>query len=391
MIGATQLISDIKSEFEGGNSLSIEWDDFIRRAVDLVLGKIRPETLKRTVPIYGGLAQELYLYYAPIDILVPSAIYENIESGVSSDSLNKRRYDYVPASHYYRSDKNRTYTIENVNGSRFLVVRHSVTDSIITLDAMNSVGTKTGGTPTLNEHNFFQGSASIEATFTTLGVEFGDEITKIDISDYLKGILLVPAYLPIAANLTSLEGRLKTSDTAYYSVISTADSIGDYFRDGWNMIKFDLANRSTVGSPTNADINEWSLIGTTTANMTIIFDKLTIQQYTPFYFEYYSNRPFATSANVLWQTTIDNTAGGQINFDNDLRSILHYELCLLVERASSFRHDLDFKDERKSAYREYDANHPSSEAPLSYSISPEIDISSDRNYARLQDDTVATD
>lgn len=396
---ASTIIDDVKQDFEGGNSLDINWDIIIRRAVENVMDNCRPETLKRRVPLYGGLSRDLYIYYAPNDVLVPGDLYTNDQLGIPTEA--RRKFKYQPSKVFYDTLEFDKYTIEYINGAQFVVVRHNQESDIKTIDEMNAVGTKTGGTPTLNEHNYLQGSGAVQATFTAAGVEFKDTITAIDITAYLNGIALVPAFFKTgdAIKLSSLQLRLKTSDSAYYSVISTADSISDNIVDGWNLIRFDLANRSTTGSPNSASIVGWSLVGTTTAGntITIIFDKITLQKFNPFYFEYYSNRPYKSgSTSALWQSTISYANADSINFNRDLAGVLHYEMCLLVTQAATFdkidgQATKRFEGQLKRKYDAYWAVHPSSEEPPSYSKSPEIDIDPANDWGRRQDTTIASE
>ena len=387
MIEATTLIADIKGDFEGGNSLSVDWDTIIRRAVENVLDNCRPETLKRTVPIYGGLAKDLYTYYCPSDVFVPSDLYTND---------GQRKFSYVPPKTFYKQLNNNTFTIEYLNGVRFIIVRHTSDQSILTIDDMEAVGTKNGGSVAINEHNYLVGSASIEATFTDAGITLKDTLTTaIDISDYLRGIVLLPSYLTTASKLASLKVRLLSSAGNYYEVTSTADSIGDYLRDGWNMVRFDMANKTTVGSPDASAITNWEIIGTTDTGetLTIIFDKFTIQKTNPYFFEYYSKNPYISGVSgAYWQSTISYIVNDKINFDRDVAGILHYEACLLVTQSSTFdavdgQASKRFEGQLRRKYEAYWENHPSSEAPLSYSKSPEIDISIDTAFGRLQDNT----
>jgi len=390
MIEATTLKSDVQGEFEGGNSFSVDWDTQIRKAVENVLDNCRPETLKRRVPIYGGLAQQVYMYYCPDDVLVPSDLYTN-------DGL--RKFTYSPPKQYYKKLANNTYTIEYINGVRFLVVQHNITASILTIDSMESVGTKTGGSVALNQHNYLVGSSAIQATFTDAGVTVSDTLAStIDISGYLKGVTLLPTYIPTADNLASIVIRLLSSSGNYYQVTTAVDSVGDKLIDGWNITRFDMANATTVGSPDSSAIASWEIIGTTTTGetMTLIFDKFTIQKFNPYYLEYYSNKPYATSTGVLWQSTISVANQDKINFDRDVAGILHYELCLQIVQSATFD-SIDsqitkrFEGQLQRKYNNYWASHPSSEEPATYSKSPEIDMSIDTSFGRLQDNTESLD
>lgn len=376
MIETSTLISDLKGDFEGGTALAVDWDTIIRRGVENVIDNCRPETLKRRVPLYGAVAKDLFLYYCPPDVLVPSDIYGNDGT---------RKFTYVPPKTFYIQNNNNTYTIEDLNGARFIIIRHPEVPASLTIDDMDAVGTKTGGTPTLNEQNFLSGGASVEATFTDVGVEFGDDITATDLTEYLRGIALLPTYIPTADNLVSLELRLKTSDAAYYKILTTQDDIDDYIVDGWNLVRFSLANKQTVGSPSITNITEWSIIGTTASGTTmkLSFGKFTIQKFTPYYFQYYSNRAYVDGVTgALWKESVESAINDKINFNRDVAGILHFECCLLIQQSGTFdRVDSNatqrFDAQLKRKYQAYWSVHPSDEAPLSYSKSPQIDISSD--------------
>jgi hypothetical protein len=386
---ASTFIGDIKEEFEGGNSLSINWDRTIRRAVDTMLKKVRPATLKRRVPIYGGLADEVYCYYAPVDVLVPSDLYTN-------DGL--RKFKYTTPQAFHSQLEHNTYTIEYLNGVRFIMVRHNKGVSSQTIDKMEALGTKTGGSAELNSHNYIIGSNSIQATFTDAGVTLSDTLTtSIDISDLMRGSVILPTYIPTADNLASIEVRLLSSAGNYYSITTTADSIGDYLIDGWNMIRFDMANASETGSPDNTAIASWEIIGTTESGTTLnlLFDKFTIQKTNVFYLEYFSKRAYINgTTGALWKSTIVEDDGDLINIDEDTEGILHYEACMLVVQSSTFD-SIDaneakrFERALKSEYDNYFEKNPSSERPVTYSISPEIDTNEDMDFGVIQDDTVS--
>lgn len=392
---ATTIIDDVKEEFEGGSSLGVNWDALLRSAVRNLLDNCRPETGKRRVPIYGGLAQDLYAYYCPSDVLVPSDLYDN-NGQLSHENGGTRKFKFSAPKKFYQDKKNNTYTIEYINGVRWLIVNHTSTKSILTVDAMDAVGTKTGGTPTLNEHNYLTGTGAVQFTATDAGVEFGDTLTTaINITDYLRGVAIIPAHFDNEKEIASIELRLKTSTGNYYSVISTADSIGDYFADGWNLIRFNLANRTTTGSPSASSIASWSIVATTTSGNTetIIIDKITIQNSAVWYLEYYTNKLFIDGSTSVWQSTVSYANNDLVNIDRDLENVLHYELCLLVTQSATFD-KIDssaskrFEGQLRRAYNAYWAVHPSSEEPMSYSILPEIDLDRESiSNGRVQDDT----
>ena len=162
--------------------------------------------------------------------------------------------------------------------------------------------------------------------------------------------------------------------------------------DGWNLIRFQLANKSTQGVPDPENITEWSIIGTTAAGTTakIIFDRIMLQKFTPYYFQYYTNRAYVNGeTGALWKETVETANADKINLDAEVGGILHYECCLLVQQSGSFMRAAQaetqgFATQLRRKYDAYWSTHPSDEEPLSYSKSPEIELDQDVDYGRLQ-------
>ncbi len=487
-------ISDLKSDFEGGSSFSINWFDVLRRASDKVRNNINPETLKRIAPIYAGLTKDLQIYYCPADVKVPSRLYS---------PQSNTWFDYEPPGAFYRRQwwLNK-FTIEYVNGVRFIVLRHSVAGSQVILDEMEEAGTKTGVALSINNFNVLPGAiASMQGTFDDEDYRIGDDVSAspLDISNHLYGAALVPIYvdsaekieyvklrlittMPVAAtgtltsngtNVTDADtvtigstvyrfkntlalaydvkigataadtlenlkkainasgtagthyfagtlvhptvsagtltattlalscrtrdtsgNSIATTDTAttlsfggavlsggvtgaYYELSSTLDSVGDYLRDGQNVVRLDMKSRTTTGTPETTEINFWEIDVKMDEgeSQTVIFGKVTIQAAFFFGLEYYSNKMFVDGTTRAWKDT--PSAGDYINLDDDALGIFHYEAARLVAQMSATNRKKTgegqhFDTELTREYSNYFRNHPSSAQPLSYNIAPVI-------------------
>jgi hypothetical protein len=453
-IPISQEISDIKGEFEGGVSLSVDFYAILRRAQNNVLDNVNPETLKRRVAIYGGIIGGIQIYYCPADLKVPCDIYEN-NGRFGNSQVSSGVFHYVPSKEFYSKQEYDKYTIEYINGVRFLVIRHSKTEQSTTIEEMEAVaGITSDQTLSLNEHDFIYGSASLQRSFsaesgtaftvdastdfltssahgllngervmvfssTTLptGIsartvyfvvnktadtfqlsltsggtaidltdtgtgthkwhvatqnEVSKTITAIDISDYLNGAVLFPTVFTNAFNINRVEFVLETDTENYYTLTSTADSIGDNFIDGQNIIRFGMAGVTTTGTPTNTNITKWRLRVVLKDGATaqiVVLDKLTIQKSAHYLLEYYSNRMFIDGTTGAWKDT--PVAGDSINLDRDARGIIHYEAVILIGQNSTYislsAQDLqNFSDQLRRKYTSYNEDHPSSAEPISY-------------------------
>ena len=465
MITVARTISDIKSEFEGGSALAVDYYAILRRASDNVLDKINPETLKRRISVYGGLAKDLQIYYCPADLEAPSDIYEN-DGRFGNQQKNSRVFRYVPTAIFYAVENEintsqSKYTIEYINGARFIIIRHTKTPASITIEEMDATtGITSDQTLSLNEHDFVYGTGALQRTFseetgTAFTIDFttdfltsaahglsnGDRvmvfsgttlpaglsantvyfvvskttdtfklsltsggsainmtddgtgthkwraatqnevsktITAVNITDYLKGIAVVPLNFENAAYVNRVELVLETDTENYYTLTSTEDSVGDSFVDGMNMVRFWMASANITGSPAPANIVKWRLrviLDDGATAQTVIMDRITVQKNSHYNLEYYSNRMFADGTTGAWKDT--PVKGDNINLGRTEIGILHYEAVVLIAQNSSFvsisaKELENFISQLERKYESYEGRHPSSEMPLSYNTLPSL-------------------
>lgn len=381
MIPISREISDLKSEFEGGASLAVDWYGLIRRGGESTLDHINPETLKRTVPIYGGLTRQLQVYYCPDDVEVPSRLYSSSDRHVYFDYMPPGQfYSPQPQFNYWRN----RFTIEYINGVRFIVIRHPLSSTIITIDAMTELGTKTGVPLIVDTYNILPGaSTSLRGTFSDTVYNVGDDLSALplDISQLLTGITLVPFYVDDVSEVLNVE-LILTAIGGSYDFISTQDSVGDNFKDGQNMARFWVENATVSGSPDPTQITAWQLNVRmkTGKTQTVVLGKITIQKNALFFLEYYSNRIFIDGTTGAWKDT--PVKGDLINLNRDALGILHYETARLVIQAATVdqvksAESTRFDTELSRKYEQYYMRHPSSEQPLSYSTMADIAMTSD--------------
>jgi hypothetical protein len=365
-----KAITDIRGEFEGGRALSVDFFSLLERGARNVLDNINPETLKRRVPIYGGIAGSLALYYCPEDVKVPSAIYAqpNDRTPVAK---------YVPANEFYLQNRTDVFTLEYINGVRFLLIRRSVVQKVTTINGMDEVGSIISDqTLSVNNFNYISGTGALERTFnssTTVGI---NEITEtfssaLDLSDRLNGFVLIPLVLENAKNISLIRFTLETSDGNYAVMESSVDSVGDNLIDGLNLVRFKMNQRVETGTFDPASVTKWKLRINTVSGTTetVIIDKITVQKSAHYYFEYYSDRLFIDGTTGAWKTTPEK--GDKVNLDNTARDILHYETVLLTAQGNTkIKRDRsgfdNFTAQLGRKYNAYWDKFPSTEQPLSY-------------------------
>lgn len=367
----SKAITDLRSEFEGGKSLSIDFLGLLERGARNVLDSINPETLKRRVPLYGGVAHDIGVYFCPADIRVPSALYRQPND---TDPIAT----YMPPNEFVAQNKFDTFTIATINGVSFIMFKNSEETAALTVDLMQDIGTKVSDTPlTENKYNFVTGNGSLQRTFAQVDVTPGVNVvsdtltTPISVVDFLDGVVLVPLVFENGKNISKVIVRLFTNAGNFYTLTSDTDSVGDNFIDGLNIVRLKMAGRALTGAPTNVNITSWSIrVETVTGTtQTVIINSITLQKTAHYYFEYYSNRMFIDNLSGVWKETPD--ASDLINLAQEARDILHYETVLLIAQGNTKirqgRNGFDnFSGQLGRKYTTYWALHPSTAKPLTY-------------------------
>ena len=125
-----------------------------------MLTQINPTTLKRRVALYGGLNSATNIYYCPSDMRVPSTLYSN---------TTREQWTNVAPQAFHLGSNDYEFTIETVNGVRFLLIRHSLASGTLNIDSFDSVGSKTGVSLSIITFNYLSGSgaAIVPVNFTT--------------------------------------------------------------------------------------------------------------------------------------------------------------------------------------------------------------------------------
>src|SRR3990167_7981130 len=367
----SEAITEIRGEFEGGKAMSLDFFAQLKRGARNTLNNINPETLKRRVPIFGGIANNMVVYYCPEDVRVPSAIYKQPHD-------RRPVATYTDPAHFFSQNKKDLFTLEYINGVRFLLVRQSIPYTVLTIDEMDEIGTKVSDeTLTVNQFNFISGSGALQRQFSpnsatpganTVSDTFDNEL---DISDFLNGLVIIPAVFENAENIAVVKFRFKNDDDNYITLSSVTDSIGDNFINGLNMVRLTLANRVATGTPVFTSIASWELVIETTAGEeeTVIIDKITLQKSAHYYFEYYSNRMFIDGTTGAWKES--PAKGDLVNLAQEARDILHYETVLLIAQGNTkirqSRSGFDnFTGQLSRVYNSYWEKFPSTEEPVSY-------------------------
>ncbi len=184
-----------------------------------------------------------------------------------------------------------------------------------------------GGTASslaVNNTNFVQGAGSLQFN-TTVGAAYIENSTmsQVDLSAYLnQASFFTYVYVPTGTSLTSVNLRVGSDSSNYYTLTVTQNQAGTTFVNGWNLCKFDWASMTVTGSPVVTALDyarvTLNVTGTLTACKVNGLDSIlgTILEY-----EYYSKYLFRSATTGTFQEKVLDDSD-LINLDTETYNIL---------------------------------------------------------------------
>jgi hypothetical protein len=253
---------------------------------------------------------------------------------------------------------------------RKLKISRPIDDKATTIDTLDAVGNWVvmgdGTNLTKDSDDYVKGSASLNWDIsavggTTAGI-YNESVAQFDITDYLTGSVFVWAYITSATYLTNFILRLGSSSSAYYSITITTNNEGTAFYAGWNLLRFDLANRVATGT-VDEDTCDYVAIYMTKNALKISetdyrFDSIVLRKGDHYELVYYSKYGWQSSTGTFLE---NSTADGDyLNLDTDEIDLIEYKTAELMEE---FLKNLNQADRLQKKYLfkigEYIKNNPS--------------------------------
>ena len=265
----TETTAIVSGSFTAANFLTIA-----NRAVRDVLSDIDLRSSIRATALSPNLFDEIYEYTCP------STIKGNKIIDIKPQ-INRGRYDrwtLVTAEEFDRKKKDLRMDkygdpIE-MSGTQWLgdnlvafsrddlvnklLISRPIDDEetgISTLDAVGDwTGVGDGSNLTKDSDHYVKGSScinwDIDATGGTTAGIVNSSLDTFDVSDYkTNGSVFAWAYISSITNLTNFIIKIGSSSSAYYSITVTTNNEGVAFYAGWNLLRFDFADKSTTGTP----------------------------------------------------------------------------------------------------------------------------------------------
>lgn len=368
-----QAIADIKGKFEGGTSFNIDWATLSKEAASNLRKRISPASIKRRVPIYGGVALDLPIFTSPTDVHTPADLYP------ATASFNERGYTHQAPQAYFQNQDLDAYTIDWINGIPFIYASLSCgqVTTILSVSDPDSLGGGVTMTSTLK--NFISGSNGIKGTFTDAIYDFSWALTEAtNYAEYQDGVAIVP--FEAETDITDVEEVnliLLTDASNYFTISALIDPAGNEFTSGWNMARLDLSTRVSTGTPVISSIASMALEIKMQSGKTqiVTVDDITLHQTKAAFFEYYSNNNFRTEAGVWTAKPEEET--DEILFTDEAYDVWFYEMCMLVVQDATYdsvdsKESVRLENTLEKNYTLYLQKFPSMQKPVSYNIASKV-------------------
>lgn len=289
------------------------------------------------------LRQNLTLYDGVTDYLAATDMFASAIVDLRPQGQTRWESDVVRKFPIEEFDRKKGFltggpkiTVEYDKGTGLLRVVSVVPNPRIELDSMSdTTGWTAAGTASglaADATVFWQTPASLRFNVATGTGTLTKTISSEDLTDYKGvGVAFLAFRTPSASNLTSIELRLGSDASNYYSVTVTTGFIKAFTTSEWMLASFDLSTATTVGTPTITKITYAQLRIVAAGTLTNFYTgDLWIALPSPHTLIYQTAAIFLASGSTSPLNTITNNAD-QILLNDSAYAI--YELECAVEIA----------------------------------------------------------
>jgi len=355
--------------------------DIINSGVRIALSDIDYRGTIRESVLTPNLMEDQFDYALPNDVKADRII--DLRPQATDSRGQFETLDIVPPEEFDRRKniESGIATITNDDLVRKLRVSTTVEDNELRISSLEDTNWK-GFSNSVNDSDvkvdnddYLEGSGSIrfqtdttDSTDSAIGIQ-NTLLDASDISDYLaRGSAFVSAKLTnYDTAIHQLTLRLGSDSDNYYQISDSNQNDCSSFVSGWNKVRFDFSNKSTVGSPVDTAIDYaalfWSRDTTDTAHLHLNdtdwgFDDLILKRGKYYLLSYYSR--------YFWQ----DTAQARVeNSSNDSHELVvqndEFELVMakVAELASGYLRDYEdaryYAGEYEKMKQEYLMRNPS--------------------------------
>lgn len=306
-------------------------DGVFNRAARQLLLDLDPQETKRTLEFTNPIFNTVFDYAIAADVKGNKIIdirpqVRRLPIDIWSQAYNQA-FDIAKQNIFSQADM---FTMNFNTGLKTIKINAPFLNPPIVVNQIEAIATNgtwaAGGTASnlaVNNTNFVQGAGSLQFDVTAgSGYLENSTMTSVDLSASLnQSSFFVWVYVPTGTNLTSVNLRIGSSSTDYYSGSVTTNQQGNSFQNGWNLCQFVWSALSTTGTPDSTALN-YARITTvmTGTNTAVKINGLSSILGSILEYEYYSKYLFRNSTTGAFQETVLDDAD-LINLDTESYNI----------------------------------------------------------------------
>jgi hypothetical protein len=361
--------------------------DLINSGVRIAMSEIDFRGNQVETLLTPNLMEEQWDYALPNDVKADAIV--DFRPQLTDSRGEFETYNNVTDEEFDRRKKveKGIYTITNDGLTRTLRVSADIEDHSLEISSMEDTNWRTFDSVSVNDSdvkvdgsNYVEGNGAIrfqtdttDSTDSVVGIQ-NSRLGTADISEYLAGgSAFVDARLTVAdTGIHQLTLRLGSDSDNYYQISDSNQNDCEPFQTGWNKVRFDFNNKTTVGTPVDSAIDYasiyWSRDTTTVALLHLNdtdwgFDNLVLKKGKYYYLSYYSRYVWQDTALTLVENSSHDSYALLVQNDE-----LEVIMTKVAELASAYLRDYEdakyYAGEYKKMKEEYLFNNPSQASVL---------------------------
>lgn len=266
------LKTKINAGIKGKSGMLIDQDDIVNQAAREVLSEIDVRSTEKVVSLSPNLFSDIYSYPAPTDLKAQGII--DIRPQINRTSQSE--VTLTTSEEFDRTKQSFRCAVSDEDTIKRILVSIPVNDITVVVSTLDTL-TSGGGTWTVvgdainlvaSSDQYVKGVSSLKydigsGATTTAGIQ-NIGLTQFDITDFLSNQIFHYVYLSDATNITNFKLRVGSSVSDYYEITVTQTHEQTAFQTGWNLLRFDLVNKTTTGTPVNTACDYVSIFMTKT-------------------------------------------------------------------------------------------------------------------------------
>ncbi len=346
------LKNDLSGTLHGTTVNQIQnLDGLINRAARQLLLDVDPQETKRSLEFVNPIFNGVFDYPIAADVKGNKIIdifpqVQRLPRDIWSQAYNQA-FDVAKQGIFSLANM---FTMNFNTGLKTIRINAPFLNNPVIINQIEAIATNgtwaVGGTASnlaANNTNFVQGAGSLQFDVTT-GAAYleNSTMTAIDLSLVAnQSYFFAWVYIPTGTELTSVNLRIGSSASNYYTATVTQNQQSTAFVNGWNLCQFIWSSMTTVGSPSAAALNYARITLNVTGSMAgCLINGLDSILGTILSYEYYSKYLFRSASTGAFQETVLDDSD-LINLDTESYNLLFNKVAALAAQQQQ-GHDAAF-------------------------------------------------